>query len=246
MFTSDARTQCTLDRLMYVDDSGAEDTGFIVYGWVQVRPSRWAEGLQSWLELRRRLARDFAVPVSQELHATKFVNGRSEISTDPPPRFLQGGAIDWKGLGHEVMVECLSTIGRCPAFEVGAAFHHTSHRKARYAEEKFATYTGLVHHVDRELAVRRSLGAIVMDGGDPHYRDSHRTLDLSTRHLIEDPFSHDSAVSQWTQVADLVAYAAYWSLVRPESKSFGWQWYSDYLSHRDPRGTPFRIAPQRR
>ena len=244
MQKSDSRKHCSLDRLIYIDDSGAQESGYVVYGYVEVSPANWGEALRCWLDLRKSLVRDFSIPVTQELHATKFVNGRAQISTAPPARFVAGSQVDWKALGGEVMVRCLEAIRDCSAIGVGASYYLSSNRRAAYAVDKFATYSAVVHNLDIELRAQESLGSIVMDGTDPHYRESHRLLDLSTRHVIEDPIGHDSAVSQWTQIADLVAYAAYWSLFRPSGKEFGWNWYADYLASSDPHGAPRQVTPR--
>jgi hypothetical protein len=42
--------------------------------------------------------------------------------------------------------------------------------------------------------------------------------------VVEDPVPHDSRVSQWTQIADLVAYCANLTLDRYAGNEFGWHW----------------------
>ena len=55
----------TLDRLIYVDDSGHPQTGTVVFGWIEFSPDRWNSILGTWLDTRRRLWRDFGVPVTE-------------------------------------------------------------------------------------------------------------------------------------------------------------------------------------
>ena len=89
-----------ISRLLYVDDSGSERSGMIVYGWIECEPGRWRQALRSLLELRKELYRDHLIPPAAELHATKFLNGRSRIS-------LEGGdqdAQEWKTLGRAVAI----------------------------------------------------------------------------------------------------------------------------------------------
>lgn len=66
-----------------------------------------------------------------------------------------------------------------------------------------------------------------MDGdvSDGSYITAHRGLLLSTRSLVEDPAFQHSSRSQWVQLADLIAYAAYQSLQRADEKRFAWDWY---------------------
>src|SRR4051812_43255451 len=97
-----------MTRLLYVDDSGSVDYGLIVYGWVEVAPEGWRRGLRAWLNLRKELVAEYAVHVPTELHCCKYIQGRHEISTAPPDRFLDAdGNVKWKDLGRDVAVRCL-------------------------------------------------------------------------------------------------------------------------------------------
>ena len=81
--------------------------------------------------------------------------------------------------------------------------------------------------VDARLREDGELGLLVMggDGTDGSYYAAHRDLALETRALVEDPAFQHSHRSQWVQIADLVAYAAYQHLVRLPEKQFAWEWY---------------------
>lgn len=72
------------------------------------------------------------------------------------------------------------------------------------------------------------------DGSAQSYFKAHRSLPLDTRHVIEDPMFHDSERSQWTQMADLVAYAAYMHVDQLPRNKFAWGWYQDFLSESPP------------
>ena len=234
-----------LSRLMYMDDSGTPDRdGLIIYGWVEVEPIHWRTTLRVWLELRKALWREFAVPVTAELHGTAFINGRGvkgggHISANPPERYeSSGGTVFWKDLGRDVAVRCLETLRSCEHLRVGAVYRKEPAGGSVYAAAKFATYGDFLMQLDNELRSADTYAAITMDGDDRHYRDAHRALKLDSRHVIEDPIMHDSKMSQWTQMADLVAYVANIHLDRYPGNEFGWHWYEDYLAPRDPHQFP--------
>ncbi|WP_028471523.1 DUF3800 domain-containing protein [Nocardioides alkalitolerans] len=219
-----------MTRMIYVDDSGVEDRGWIVYGWVEVSPEGWRRGLRAWLDLRKRLFTDYVIHVSTELHATKFLQGRGEITAAPPVRFANpDGTIRWKDLGREVGELCLEVIRDCPEIRVGAVHRHTAARGTAYNDEKHDVYAALVSRFDHELRASDAYGFITMDGQDLRYRDAHRSLKLDDRHVIEDPAYHDSRMSQWTQMADLVAYVAYMNLNQHAGNQFAWNWFNHYL-----------------
>lgn len=215
--------------MIYVDDSGSEDAG--LNGWIEVSPEAWRRGLRAWLNMRKKLFQDYAIHVSTELHCTKYLQGRSQITSAPPARFKgDAGAIRWKDLGREVGLVCLETLRDCEDVHVGAVYRHTSAKGRAFHQEKVAVYTLLVDQFDHALRETDSYGFITMDGEDPAYRDAHRALTLDTRHVIEDPAYLDSRTSQWTQMADLVAYTANIHLNRHPGNEFGWEWFTDYLS----------------
>lgn len=91
----------SLDRLIYIDDSGDTKAGLVVYGWVEFRPDQWHDVLGQWLQHRKRLWKHFGVPVHKELHMTKYALGRGELSSSPPERFIRpgGGSPSRKILG---------------------------------------------------------------------------------------------------------------------------------------------------
>lgn len=228
----------TISRMLYVDDSGAVDHGLIVYGWIEVAPERWRHGLRTILELRKQLYRDHHVPPAVELHATKFVNGRTRISTSSG-----ADTAEWKTLGRAVAVQCLETLAACPDIRVGAVWRGTAATGRTYYEERGQVYQTLIEGWNAEHRAADSYAFVSMDGNgdDPTYFNAHRSLSLDTRHLIEDPMMHDSRRSQWVQMADLVAYSAFTHLNRHSGNEFGWTWYEDYLLGKDVNGGTKRV-----
>ena len=93
------------------------------------------------------------------------------------------------------------------------------------SQRRMALYRALLDRLDVWLADREALGVVVMDGEDQSYRSVHRDLPLATRRIIEDTRLQGSHDSQFVQVADLVAHAAFQSVERAAQRSFMWEWY---------------------
>jgi hypothetical protein len=223
-------------RLFYLDDSGAHQTGFIVYSWLECAVQEWRRGLRCWLDLRKDLYADYRIPPAYELHASTFVNGRCAPSTDP----------EWnrsKQNRGTVMRRALRTIGECRYLNVGTVYRRTSAGGRDYAAERDGVYHELVRLLDARLAADREFGMVFVDGDGSaaSYYKAHRSLKLEHRHLLEDPLFQPSHRSQWVQMADLIAYTAYQHLARIPEKSFAWDWYDTYLVAGDVNGRPIKV-----
>jgi len=79
------------------------------------------------------------------------------------------------------------------------------------------------------------------DGSDTTYRAAHRNLKLSARRVIEDAVLTDSKHSQLVQMADLVAWSANAHIEPHRGNEFAWDWYTKFLSERDPQRAPTPI-----
>jgi len=230
-----------LDRLIYVDDSGHSRTGLVVYGWVEFRPDRWSGVLRSWLDTRKRLWREFSIPVTRELHATEYVNGRGRISKRIPDRHVHNHVEHWKDFGREVAVECLETLRCTENLTVGAVWRRGAPEDI--ARTRQQAYSALIQRLEFELAGTDSLAMVFMDGDgtDSSYRSTHRNLKLADRRVVEDAIHIDSRASQLVQMADLVAWSANVHVDRHAGNEFAWEWYSHHLAERDPRRMPEEI-----
>ncbi len=230
-----------LDRLVYVDDSGRPQSGLVIYGWIEFRPDRWSGVLQSWLDTRKRLWREYSIPVVEELHATAYVNGRARISRHIPDRHVHNGVEFWKDFGREVAVECLETLRSTENLTVGAVWRRGAPEDI--ARTKQETYAALIERLEHELASSGSLAMVFMDGdgSDSSYRSTHRRLKLADRRVIEDAVHIDSRTSQLVQMADLVAWSANAHVDRHPGNEFAWEWYTYHLAERDPRREPKEI-----
>lgn len=230
-----------LDRMIYVDDSGHPQSGLAVYGWIEFSPDHWRSVLRSWLDTRKFLWREFGVPVTTELHTTEYVNGRGRISKRIPERHIHGGHEYWKDFGREVAHHCLETLRCAEGLSLGAVYRRG--KPDDLARTKKELYTDLISRFEGELAATDSLGLIFMDGdgSDSSYRTTHRSLPLAERRVIEDAIHIDSSGSQLIQMADLVAWSANVTVDRHPKNEFAAQWYSDFLTERDPRRGPLEI-----
>lgn len=231
----------SLDRLIYVDDSGRPQDGTAVYGWIEFSPDRWAHVLKTWLDTRKKLWREYSIPVVKELHTTGYVNGRDRISNRIPDSYIHDGAEHWKDLGRDVATECLETLRCTEGLRVGAVWRKG--RPADISHTRQAAYTALIQRFEAELAATGTLAMVFMDGDgtDPAYRTTHRSLRLTERRVIEDAIHLDSAASQLVQMADLVAWTANSHIDRHEGNKFAWHWYTRYLAERDPHRQPRNI-----
>lgn len=228
--------------MIYVDDSGDEQAGSLVYGWVEVSPDSWRPALRHWLEFRKRLSHEYGIPVRQELHTTAYVGGRGEISIKPPARFVHGSTTYWKDLGREVATRCLEELRDCDLIDLGAVYRKTDKRRGAFTAEKAELYGELVRMWDAEHTRTKDFALISMDGNaEPAYISAHRSLKLDTRHVIEDPMFHDSRRSQWTQMADLVAWTAQAHVNPHGGNEFAWRWYEDFLIEKDPMHGPWEL-----
>lgn len=229
----------TISRLIYIDDSGSVDNGLIVYGWIECAPDRWRYALRAILEMRKALYRDHSVPPAEELHATKFINGRDRIST----RSELSDRTEWKTLGRAVALDCLAAIKACNDLRIGAVYRRTTAKGSDYYLERGRVYEELLRQFNDQHRADDTYAFLSMDGdgSDPTYYDAHRSLPLDSRHIIEDPMFHDSRRSQWVQMADLVAYVAFCHLNRHEGNKFAWDWYEDYLAPRNSQQGPQEI-----
>jgi hypothetical protein len=222
-------------RLFYVDDSGAEVTGFATYSWIEFRLESWKPGLRQVLDWRKALMSAHQIPPLYELHATKFANGRGNPSLDP--------AWNRKKSNRSIVVDdFVEFLAGCPWAGVGTVYSQTTLRRTQFAKERARVYGELVRLIDDRLTAAGELGILVMDGdgSDDSYVSAHRNLPLATRSLIEDPVFQHSHRSQWVQLADMAAYAGYQHLLKHEGKEFSWPWYPGLMT-RDVLGGPLRV-----
>lgn len=232
----------SLNRLIYVDDSGHPASGLVVYGWIEFKPDRWHDVLGQWLAHRKLLWRQYAVGVPEELHMTQYALGRGRISRNIPSRFVRPDGVElWKDFGGEVARTSLETLKSIEGLRVGAVYRHAT--QETWATARADVYCQLIAKFEAEMLDTDSLAMLFMDGdgSDTSYREAHRALPRSTRRVIEDPIYMDSKTSQLMQMADHVAWCANASIAQIPKHAFAHDWYEKYLSPRDPGRRPMPL-----
>ncbi|MHA3685332.1 DUF3800 domain-containing protein [Leucobacter sp. HY1908] len=231
-----------ISRMIYTDDSGMLEQGWIVYGWLELDARHWDVVLKYWLQFRKRLLATHGLSVTKEIHTSKFVTGRARPVPELPEKHYENGQPRWEYLGRELVELCLQAIRDCPHIEVGAIFRETPARGADLKVEREATYTELVHLWDEQLRTADQYGLVGMDGDghDPIYYAAHRSLDLPARRIVEDPIFMNSGRSQWIQIADIIAWCSYTHLNNRPDNEFAWNWYSAYLAGLNPMREPLK------
>lgn len=223
-------------RLFYVDDSGVEASGWIVYSWIECAIQDWASAHRGQLDLRRKIYAQFAIPPAYELHSAPFAGGRGNPSTD----------LAWnrhKSNRGQVMTMALTHLADATELRVGTVYRHTIKKRRDYAIEKADVYEKLVGHLDGRLGAADEHGLLFMDGDgtDTSYARVHRRLQLDTRRIVEDPLFQASHQTQWIQMADIVAWSTYQHLNRDPRRRFAWDWYTTHLAPSDANGGPIAV-----
>ncbi|GAA1616360.1 hypothetical protein GCM10009789_82930 [Kribbella sancticallisti] len=222
-------------NMFYVDDSGSNETGLMVYSWLEVSPASWGPVLRRWLDYRKEVVRDFQIPITTEIHSTKFMGGRSRPSNNEQVN-------DSKAALALVVKRALEAMADCPELRIGTVWRRVAAGKG-FGAKKEAFYADFVAYLEQRFAAAGEHGLIFMDGDgtDLSYLRAHRNLKLADRRLIEDPIFHASHASQPVQMADVIAWTANQALLKHPGKKRCWGWYDKYLQAADVNGGPVQI-----
>jgi hypothetical protein len=205
--------------LIYIDDSGNEHYDLLSAFIVPMR--RWTSTLQSWLDFRRQLLRDHAIPVSYELHASKFLHGRGR------PSLVDDSDVNTsRKIRRDIGETALALIAGLPDIAVVTVAQHGTNRHR--------SYQGLVRVLEAHLESVDGHATLIVDGDEHHpaYFGTHRGLPLANRRIIEDPWMQGSHLSQLIQVADLIAYSAFAQIVRQAHREPLWDLYALHIAPR--------------
>lgn len=211
-------------HLVYVDDSGDSKNGTTMTALL-IEDKYWNGVLDFWLQGRREIHRDFEVPKTQEIHANNLYKGR-------------GNYCDSEEANRSFGLAKRAAVGRILLSWLSKAEGLTIVTIATPYKQSPLAYAAFVEWLDSWADRNQTTAMIFYDGkqGYDHaddgrspdeirtqwdsafrssapYRNTHRSLSLQTRRVIEDVVMLDSKYNQLIQAADLVAYGAYqWHL----------------------------------
>lgn len=209
----------------YVDetgDTGSPDLGgsssHFCLGCVLIEANNWAESLHSLVELRRAFKSDFGVHVRSELKANYLLRNGGPLKARPLPPPA-------RKVIYSKHLELLPVIG-AKAFAI--CIDKEKHPNIDYFE---TAWTYLLQRLERASSVSKEQVMLFHDDGE---NDKVRRLFRKARYhltagssygvgslrfeatqFLEDPISRNSQHSYLIQCADLVAYAAWRSVVPP-------------------------------
>jgi len=207
-------------HLCYVDDSGDSKHGVTLTGLL-VEDAHWSTVLNAWLGGRRAIHREFGVPKTAELHATKLFKGRGEYCETIKQNARFGTSS--RAAAARIMLSALAKHAQFEVFTIGVSDVSKPVAYARFIAwledwadradtQVMVMYDGQQGLGDpgEELTAPRDreLWETALRDAAP-YREVHRALEIGQRRVIEDVVMQDSRYSQLIQAADLIAYGAY-------------------------------------
>lgn len=212
--------------MCFIDDSGSEDAGLVVYAWVQCALRHEKAGLRRWLSMRRELQARFGIPLGREMHATRFLNGRPSARSEDSDPHVQAVGL------------ALAAIAATPEIHIGTVFRRADGPRLVYQRAREQTYGALITHIDARLNAAGDHGLVYVDGDG---RAAAGVVPVAGTRLIDDPIPRSSRRSHWVQMADLAAWTVHQDLARHPTKRFAWSWYATFLRARDVNGGPLEL-----
>lgn len=206
---------------MYVDESG--DTGlanspteyFVLSGLV-VHESRWRDFLTALIALRRKLRKDYGLPVRTELHAAHFVNKRPvdlprntrlatlRVTLDTLAKldYISITNVVTKKTGkdatYDVFMRSWQTLFQRFENTLSNGNFPGSHREDYGIVITDATAGKKLSQLVRKMAVINHIP------NDARFGGGYRNIPITR--VIEDPYGKDSAHTLPVQMADVAAY----------------------------------------
>lgn len=207
-------------HLCYVDDSGDSLNGTTLTALI-VEDKNWSGLLDAWLQGRRDLHQQFGVAKTKEIHANTLYKKRGSYCETPEQEKIFG--TQNRSVAGRMLLSALSKYPDFKIVTIGSpdvgsakvyaqfiawlenwALEQDTHLMVFYDGQQGLGDVGEEPSVSRQ----QELWEMAVRNATP-YRDAHRSLDLSSRRIIEDVIMQDSRYSQLIQAADLIAYGAY-------------------------------------
>ncbi|HDM75204.1 MAG TPA: DUF3800 domain-containing protein [Deltaproteobacteria bacterium] len=207
--------------LAYLDESGDSGisnspTRFFVLACVLVHDQNWLNTLNSLIDLRRTLKRNYGIPIRQELKGKHFKNGHGAFES------LSISLNRRLKIYEEVLEfqsQCLDIKTFAIAIEKGMAYQRG------WSDPRLAAWTFALQRINRFCQDYREKALIFPDEGHGffirtrlrHMRRYHKipsyfgteAIDFPTDFIVEDPNERVSHRSFFVQLADWNAYAAH-------------------------------------
>lgn len=215
-------------RLYFIDDSGDSRT-IAAFGALGIDIAHSNDAMRHWLGFRAELAADarLLIPQSAALHSHKLVGARGRFvhlsrSSDPDLH---------RQHTREVILRGLHTVARIPGARVRTVYRETDN----YGRDRPALYEALLQDINADLAATGHYGLLIVDGNGTEValRRAHQRLPERERRVIGDPLFLPSPDSHLLQAADMIAYAAFQSIAKQESRRFMWDWFGSALPGAD-------------
>ncbi|MER5781779.1 DUF3800 domain-containing protein [Streptomyces mobaraensis] len=204
----------------YMDESGF--SGMSVIGWLAIAPGAQQTVREHLLGFREKLAADPVLPIPFEwpLHAVDLAGGRGA-----PLHMRPGHGPDarMKEAFREVIARVLDELAGLSGVSVGAVYRRHATREQLYRD--------LVPLLNARHAALGIPARIHFDGNgtEQGLKRAHRGLPDEERYIDRELVLEPSWASPLLQAADLVAYTAFQSVIRRESRHFLWDWYARRL-----------------
>ena len=199
-------------HLVYIDDSG--DEACIIYTAILVSSHSWHDTYNQIKRFRQRLRDKYKIPISKEIHSTKFVSGRGRISAD----------ILTKNIRIEIFNEFLKLISSLDV----RIFNSIKHNSKQY----IWAFNNLLNRIERTMKEENSKAILISDEGKENILSKLRrkmaihnpipsnnsishvwqdtgtpTKNIPLENIVEDIIFKKSHHSHFIQLADVCAYA---------------------------------------
>lgn len=214
-------THTSVDRRVYIDDSGIPKMGLALYSAVGVPVSMSPLIQDQWRRERDEWLAEHGVPTDYELHSTHFLAGRGRPGGNNPSKVER----------YRMAQSALEVMGAQAELSITTVY---TEDEVNWRVAKQAAYRGLLRSLDRQLAQAGEQAELVVDGDGSEglYEQAHWEIRPS---CIRQPAIEVPAhASDWLQMADLVAYTACQAISRQPAREFMWGWYARYLPKAPP------------